>query len=404
MSAQLTNQFFWRHQPLKTIYLAYALASIAVRLPFWFVLALVPSLRPRASWTVGRTVLVHAARVLFGAIFNTGSFELVRVDPQRFAKNPDAVGLVWMDATPDLIQGDVKKYAQLNKVSAVHVPAYWYGERDPITKRVGQRAQPDEKVILAFHSGGWVMGDASPGGASAPMMRDMLSHYPQFSRLLNVEFRLASGAPWRSENPFPAALIDAIAAYSYLVNDLGFRAANVLVIGESAGGTLGLQLVRYTAEAGLAQLPPPGGLLMLSPSMDWGKTFPSGPGSSWVRNADSDWVQAFTAGYASKALLGELPGSEAQVNSWISPASTQLEGFEGMFKGLPPTLTLAGGGEMTNDAMRLAHERIKADVGEEKATFIEIPDATHIFLNLPFHEREKEDAYQKMAPWIKAHF
>ena len=117
------------------------------------------------------------------------------------------------------------------------------------------------------------MGDASPSGLSAPMMKDMLSHYPQFKRLLNVEYRLASGAPWRIENPFPSALIDAITAYNYLVNELHFSPQNILVIGESAGGTLGLQLARYTVESNLPSLPPFGGLLMVSPTMDWGKTF-----------------------------------------------------------------------------------------------------------------------------------
>lgn len=401
--SQLQKQQFWRHQPFKAIYLAFAIASIILRLPIWILISLVPAFRGRSSWTLGRAVLVKAARVYFGAIFTTGAFELGRIDPQRFAKKEQEVGLVWIDATPDLIQGDIKKYAQANKVSAVHVPAYLFGERDS-NGRVGQPAKPDEKVILAFHSGGWVMGDASPIGVSAPMMKDMLAQWPQFRRLLNVEYRLASGAPWRTENPFPAALIDAIAAYNYLINELHFRPENVMVIGESAGGTLGLQLVRYAAQARLPQLPTPGGLLLLSPSMDWGRTFETGPESSWYRNADSDWVGPFTAGYAGAALLGHLPAEEAQHNAWISPASTKLGSTDGIFEGFPPTLVFAGGGEMTYDAMRLAYNRIRADIGEEKTAFVELPDATHIILNLPLHNKEKEEAYQKMTPFVNAHF
>ncbi|EKM56906.1 uncharacterized protein PHACADRAFT_92890 [Phanerochaete carnosa HHB-10118-sp] len=384
---QAINQLVWRHEPLKTIYLIFALASALVRVPFWFTFALVPPFRPRASWTIGRTVVVKLARAYFTAIFNTGSFQWGRVDPQRFAKNEEGVGLVWIDVAPDLIQGDIKKYARTNKVSSVHVPAYWYGDRDTHSK-----------------AGGWVLGDASPVGMSAPMVNDMLSHYHQFSRLLNVEYRLASSAPWRTENPFPAALIDAITAYNYLINELHFRPQNVMVVGESAGGTLGVQLVRYIVESKLPNLPPPGGMLLLSPSMDWGKTFAFGPGSSYYRNEVSDWVQPFSAGYSGRALLGYLPPSEAQLNAWISPASTKLGSAEGLFKGFPPTLIFAGGAEMTYDAMRLAYERIKADTGEEMTVFVELPDATHITLSLPWHDREKEAAYQAMAPWVNAHF
>lgn len=236
------------------------------------------------------------------------------------------------------------------------------------------------------------------------MMKDMLAHYTQFSRLLNVEYRLASGAPWNVENPFPAALIDAIHAYNYLVNELHFRPENVMVVGESAGGTLGMQLVRYTIDAKLSNLPPPGGLLGVSPTMDWGRTWNVGPGSSWHDNAPSDWLQAFTAGYGESALIGRLPPIEAQENPWLSPASTKLRNTEGFFKGFSPTLIFGGGGEMTLDPMRLAYERMKADMGEERVTFVELPDATHIVLNLPFHEEEKEAAYKAMAPWVNAHF
>lgn len=148
---QIANQCIWRHEPLKTIYLTVAFASLLARLPFWFLIALVPSFRPRASWTVGRTLTVRAARVFFGAVFNTGSFQWVRVDPRCFAQNEQEVGLVWIDASPDLIQGTIKRYAGINEVLTVRVPAYWSGARDIATGHVGQAARPDEKVILAFH-------------------------------------------------------------------------------------------------------------------------------------------------------------------------------------------------------------------------------------------------------------
>ena len=124
----------------------------------------------------------------------------------------------------------------------------------------------------------------------------MLKRFPQFTRALNIEYRLSQGPPWPVENPFPAALIDVIAAYNYLVNVLFFKPSNILVMGDSAGGTLALQLVRYLLAVKLPTLPVPGGLLLMSPSMDWGNTHEI-PGTSAYENSSADWVHAFGAGF-----------------------------------------------------------------------------------------------------------
>ena len=205
------------------------------------------------------------------------------------------------------------------------------------------------------------------------------------------------------ENPFPAAVIDAICAYNYLLNELGFEPHNVLFLGESAGGTLAAQLMRYLAAASLPQLPPPGGLLLLSPTMDWG-TSHMGPGSSMVCNRDSDWVHPFTTGYSTYALLGKLPFSHAEENAWISLASRTLPKTEGVFAGFAPTLIVGGGAEMTLDAMKTAGQRMVADIGEEKAEFVEIPDAAHNMLTLGLHPEELEEAYRVIGRWVRAHF
>ena len=146
------NTFIFRHQPLKAIYLAYVVATLVfIRLPCWLVLFLVPWFRPRRSWTLARTLLVKTLQIVVPAIFNTASFDSGRVDPNTFMRAESAVGLVWIDAAPELIVGDIKKFAKLNKVDAVQVPAYWFGARDTVTDLVGQRALPEEKVILNFH-------------------------------------------------------------------------------------------------------------------------------------------------------------------------------------------------------------------------------------------------------------
>ena len=148
-----------RYQPFKTIYLTYIASSLLlVRLPFWFVIYQLPWLRPRASWTVGRSILVKALQVIVPAVFNTASWKSLRVDLRPFLKDPEAAGLVLLDARPDLIVGEIKELAEKNKVTVDQVAGFWYGNRDAAGK-VGQRAGPDEKVMYAFH--GQCLFDAS---------------------------------------------------------------------------------------------------------------------------------------------------------------------------------------------------------------------------------------------------
>lgn len=156
------NNFIFRHQPLKAIYLAYIAASLLfVRIPIWSILSVVPWLRPRSSWTYRRTLLVKSLQVIVPAIFNTASFSALRISPDVFMKDEDAAGLVWIDAAPELVVGEIKEFAKINKVSAVQVPAYWYGSRDTVTDRPGQRALPDEKVILNLHCASHVIINSS---------------------------------------------------------------------------------------------------------------------------------------------------------------------------------------------------------------------------------------------------
>lgn len=150
MQTSTMSVSLWRYQPFKLIYLAYVATSLLFRVPLWIALFQVPWLRPRASWTVGRSVLVKTLQVIVAAVFDTASWKTLRADLRVFAKNPEKAGLVWLDARPDLIVGEIKELAARNKVTVEQVAGFWYGKRD-VSGKVGQRAGPDEKVMYAFH-------------------------------------------------------------------------------------------------------------------------------------------------------------------------------------------------------------------------------------------------------------
>lgn len=85
------------------------------------------------------------------------------------------------------------------------------------------------------------------------------------AKWVSVAYRLAGSA---GGQPFPSQLQDAISAYSYILS-LGVPAKNVVLAGESAGGNLVLELLRYLEEWGAeAALPSPGAALLFSPWLD----------------------------------------------------------------------------------------------------------------------------------------
>ncbi|KDQ28795.1 hypothetical protein PLEOSDRAFT_156533 [Pleurotus ostreatus PC15] len=390
--------FAFRHQPFKTLYFfGVALSFLFVKLPFWTVRYLVPAWRPVREWSLSRMLLIKSLGVLFTTMFDT-SIDSLKCDPEKEGP-PDEVGLVWIEPKQELVVGEIKSAAQVNNIHPIKVAGFWYGKRGE-NGQVGQAAGPDEKVIYELHGGGFVLGSAGPKGGSAYFCSEALKYAPHYTRVFQVEYRLSQGPPLEPSGAFPAALIDAMLGYDYLVNTVGFKPSNIMIAGESAGGHLALALARYIVHASIPSLTIPGALMLHSPTVDWGNTH-RGPKSSMHTHANSDFVHNFLSGYPTRSLVGSLPQSDAYLNAWISPASLRLEHSEGLFAGLPPTLILAGAVEMTLDPMKTLADRMEADMGKDLVTYVEIENATHAVLLAKWHEPERTHAYEVFASWAK---
>ncbi|KAJ3932925.1 MAG: Alpha/Beta hydrolase protein [Lentinula lateritia] len=107
---------------------------------------------------------------------------------------------------------------------------------------------PGEKVIYNLHGGGYITFSAHPSDMIAAIARGLLQHVDSVHCVFSSEYRLSSGEGVRAQNPFPAALIDALAGYVYLVNTVKFDPADIILVGDSAGGNLALALTRYLIE------------------------------------------------------------------------------------------------------------------------------------------------------------
>ncbi|CDO74480.1 hypothetical protein BN946_scf184979.g35 [Trametes cinnabarina] len=237
------------------------------------------------------------------------------------------------------------------------------------------------------------MGSAHPNGGMMPMYEGFLEHFGANVRIFGLEYRLSSAAPFPPANSFPASLINAIAGYRYFIEDVGFEPHQIILFGDSAGGGIAFNLARYLAVANLSRLRQAGGMMLLSPTMDWAGTHDDG--KAVKDNARSDFVQpVVNSGYTRRALLGDLPSEEFAAKSvWISPGSRVAEWEPGMFAGVPRTVMVAGGAECTLDLMHAARDRLLRDLGGGRFEYIEVPDATHDFLPKKWHEPERSNTF-----------
>jgi acetyl esterase/lipase len=95
-------------------------------------------------------------------------------------------------------------------------------------------------VLFHLHGGGYVLGN--PAGSRPFTTAFALK---AGARVVSVDYRLAP------ENPFPAAVDDALAAYSALLKH-GYSGANIAMGGESAGGGLTVATLIAARDAKIA--------------------------------------------------------------------------------------------------------------------------------------------------------
>jgi len=275
---------------------------------------------------------------------------------------------------------------------------------------VGEKATEGEKVVYFLHGGSYVGLSAHPNSPPSAIPRNLLARCPSVKRSFAIEYRLSSTDPNPRENPFPAALIDAVAGYFYLVRTVGFDPKDIIVTGDSAGGNLALALVRYLIDRERGDQPnpdglpaSPGALLLLSPWCDVSNSHDV-PGSSWYTCAESDYIvlaKSDRMGYGQTAFLGPFGIAAAKTNMYLSPASRVLLGSPKGFKGYPKTFIASGGAEVLRDQIRALHSCMKEEMGDEGVVYYEAEDAVHDYLNFGgWQEPEKSQTFKAIAEWV----
>ncbi|KAI0664480.1 alpha/beta-hydrolase [Cubamyces menziesii] len=396
-------------QPFKSLYLVYVATSLVfVKLPIWTLYYLPRSTRPRRAWSLKRTLIVRTIQTLFA----TGRTVDMRggAKPAVADKLDDADKVLrdanaksaWIEPIPEeLFCGELRRYAEITGVAPVRIPGYWMLKKG--YEWTSHKAMPGEKTVLHFHGGAFTIGTARPTDVTANFPRGLLEHSKTILRTFAVDYRLAASAPRPQINAFPAALLDCLAGYYYLVQEAGFEPQNVIIAGDSAGANMALAIVRHLVENPHPSLPPPGRLVLVSACLDL-MVSRCGPEASTTRNSPTDIFGAPPPGelfakYSVVSYLGALPLEEADTSRYISPMSLHVKpGPEGLCKGFPESYIVAGGAERIMDDSVVLKERMDAD--GVKAVLDIPPDAVHDFVVFTWHEPERTETLQRISEWI----
>ncbi|MBW7470639.1 alpha/beta hydrolase [Marinobacter sp. F4218] len=182
---------------------------------------------------------------------------------------------------------------------------------------------PDTRgVVLYLHGGGYIIGSSSTH-------RGLTGHLAKSTgcQIITPDYRLAP------EHPFPAALDDAEAVYTTLLEQ-GYKPEQIAVAGDSAGGGLSVALAMRLRDR---HLPLPSSLTVFSPWVDLSQQQLYSPECEPVLQAR--WTEKSAQSYSA---------GETLTNPLISPVFGDLTD-------LPPLLIQVGSEEiLLNDAQRLA--------------------------------------------------
>ncbi|KAJ7587208.1 Alpha/Beta hydrolase protein [Mycena floridula] len=394
----------YRHQPWRILYLTYQiLTTTFIRLPLWTLLAIPRLLRPRQSWTVKRTVFNALARH-----FNSVS---VRAGPLSAFPNHLALAKgfdgCWVELlSPEFIVGDLELFASVAQVESVRIPGYWIA-RDNKKVDAGNPPKPGEKVLYHLHGGGYVLFSGCPSDITSQIAHGLMKHIPNIHRTFSLEYRLSASSPYPATNPFPAALIDAMAGYIHLVKVVGYSPDDIIIEGVSAGGNLALALMRYLVEnQDRLKIAPASALILFSPWTDLSDS-PTSPIASANANRKSDYIGDTTDGseeYTKRAFTGPHGLGAAQVNRYISPASLHPQ-MNISFKGFPRTFIVAGEAEI-----RVLKDKMMAELGEGngindddgQVIYYESVDAIHGYVIFEGFEPQRTETLKAIATWFSA--
>ena len=234
----------------------------------------------------------------------------------------------------------------------------------------------DDKCILYFHGGGYIAG-------SPETHQNLLSSIAEKSNLkvYAIDYSLAP------ENPFPAALNDAVESYKSLLR-MGYKSKNIFIGGDSAGGNLSIVTILKLQEI---NEPLPSKVFLLSPWADL-----TGDGSSIRENSLSDPYLSYDD------WLNTAKSMKKTVEEWYAPnqdcRNPMISPIFANFKNFPQTLIQVSNIEILfSDSITISNNLNNNNNGVKLSIYKNLPHVWQIFGFLP----ESKKAINEISNFLK---
>lgn len=118
-------------------------------------------------------------------------------------------------------------FARASGVEAIRIPGYWL-IKDASDLAVNSPPHPEERVVLHIHGGGFTSLSARLNDPTTTIGKGIMKHCTSVNRVLSVEYRLSSAFPHPTRHPFPAAVLDCLSCYNYLIRK-GFSSSQIIL-------------------------------------------------------------------------------------------------------------------------------------------------------------------------------
>ena len=297
------------------------------------------------------------------------------VQAAEYRAVPDNVVKLQEPQKQAYITDKVRKAFELAKnpvIKSYEAPAGYTFEQFKIgnltVERFAAEKPETERVLLQLHGGAYVLpmgnGHRFLGARQVMLTKAKEAYY--------VDYRVVPA------NVYPAALEDAVTVYKALL-DKGIKPENIMLVGDSAGGNLALELALYLKEQKIQQ---PGIIMLASP---W-TTFEHKKGTSRYFNDTKDQVLGEGTPLNKPVKVAAYGGKLKRKDPRLSPVYADL-------KGLPPILIQTGGNELfLTENIDFAQKAIQDGV---EVTLTVYPGMPHDFaLMLPDMQESVNSLYE----------
>ncbi|GGF30956.1 alpha/beta hydrolase [Williamsia phyllosphaerae] len=237
------------------------------------------------------------------------------------------------------------------------------------TERVTVGASETDRAVLFLHGGGYTLG-------SPHSHRHLAAHLASVTgaALYLIDYRLAP------EDPYPAAVDDAVAAFRDLVDNHGFSPATIAVAGDSAGGGLSVATARRLVDDHDLR---PAALGLISPWVDPGDD----SHETWSTDSvvNRRWSRFCAAAYLADG----------------DPTDPGYAPLHGILTGLPPTVVHIGEREALYQQVIRFTEKLRAS--DVEVDLMEFPRLWHVGHQQAGMLREAADAVDHIGGFLRSH-